>query len=168
VRQRAGRLLSLAWAVCAFSLPSLAAGEVGDDSSPIFGVRIPAGYRQWAVIAPSYEGGGFDELRVILGNAVAMKAFQDGALPFPDGAMLAKLAWKREPSSEFEGAFVPGHATTVQIMIKDSNKYASTGGWGFGRFINGRAVDRAQHETCFPCHQANVKNHDFVFTRFAP
>ncbi len=166
--RRAGRLLSLAWAACAFSLPSLAAGEVGDDSSPIFGVRIPAGYRQWEVIAPSYEGGSFDELRVILGNADAMKAFRDGALPFPDGAMLAKLAWKREPSAEFQGAFVPGHATTVQIMVKDSTKYASTGGWGFGRFINGKAVDRTQHETCFPCHQANVKNHDFVFTRFAP
>ena len=53
-------------------------------------------------------------------------------------------------------------------MVKDSRRYESTGGWGFGRFINGRAVDRAQHETCFGCHQANVKDHDYVFTRFAP
>jgi hypothetical protein len=53
-------------------------------------------------------------------------------------------------------------------MVKDSKRYASTGGWGFGRFINGQPVDEAQHQTCFACHQANVKDHDFVFTRYAP
>ena len=97
-----------------------------------------------------------------------MKAYRNGTLPFPDGSVLAKLAWKHVPSTEMEGAFVPGRTTTVQIMVKDSKKYASTGGWGFGRFIDGKAVDEAQHQTCFPCHQANVKDHDFVFTRYAP
>jgi hypothetical protein len=53
-------------------------------------------------------------------------------------------------------------------MVKDSKKYASTGGWGFGRFINGKPADEAQHQTCFACHQARVQNHDFVFTRLAP
>jgi hypothetical protein len=151
-----------------FTAVQLTDGRADDDSSPIFGVKIPAGYRQWELIAPSHEAGGFNELRGILGNAVSIKAYREGTLPFPDGAMLAKLAWKRGPSSEFPGAFVPGHSTTVQIMVKDSEKYASTSGWGFGRFIDGKAVDQAQHETCFACHQANVKDHDFVFTRFAP
>jgi hypothetical protein len=145
----------------------LTSGRADDDSSPIFGVKIPPGYRQWELIAPSHESG-FNELRGILGNAISIEAYRQGTLPFPDGAILAKLAWKREPSSEFPGAFVPGHSTTVQIMVKDTKKYASTGGWGFGRFIDGKAVDQAQHETCFACHQANVKDHDFVFTRFAP
>jgi hypothetical protein len=146
----------------------LTAGHADEDGSPIFGVKIPAGYRQWELIAPSHEAGGFNELRGILGNDISVKAYREGTLPFPDGAMLAKLAWKREPSSEFPGAFVPGHSTTVQIMVKESKRYASTGGWGFGRFIDGNAVDQAQHETCFACHQANVRDHDFVFTRFAP
>lgn len=153
--------------VCASMLTPQAYSAADEDSSPIFGVRIPAGYRQWELIAPSHEAGGFNELRAILGNPIAMKAYKESTLPFPDGAMLAKLAWKREPSPEFAGAFVPGAATTVQIMVKDSKRYASTGGWGFGRFIDGRPVDRAQHETCFGCHQANVKNHDIVFTRLA-
>jgi len=144
------------------------AGDADDDGSPIFGVRIPEGYRQWELIAPSHEEGNFNELRGILGNAISVKAYRDGTLPFPDGAMLAKLAWKRVPSGEFNGAFVPGHTTTVQIMVKDSTRYAATGGWGFGRFIDGKPVDKAQHETCFACHQANVKGHDYVFTRFAP
>ena len=139
-----------------------------DESSPIFGVTIPSGYRGWQLIAPSHEEGGFNELRGILGNDIAVKAYQEGTLPFPDGSMFAKLAWKHEQSREFTTAFVPGRPTTVQIMVKDSNRYASTGGWGFGRFINGVPVDKAQHETCFGCHQANVRDHDYVFTRYAP
>jgi hypothetical protein len=53
-------------------------------------------------------------------------------------------------------------------MVKDSKKYAATGGWGFGRFINGKPVDEAQHRTCYACDQANVKAHNFVLTRLAP
>jgi Cytochrome P460 len=136
-------------------------------ASPIFGVTIPPGYRQWPMISVAHESG-FDELRGILGNDIAIKAYRDNTLPFPDGTILAKLAWKHVQSPEFAPAFVPGQATTVQIMVKDSKKYAATGGWGFGRFIDGKAVDEPQHQTCFACHQANVKNHDFVFTRLAP
>ena len=145
-----------------------APGYADGEGSPIFGVTIPEGYRQWELIAPSHEDGSFNELRGILGNAISVKAYRDETLPFPDGAVLAKLAWKRVPSTEFTGAFVPGNTTTVQIMVKDSKRYASTGGWGYGRFIDGKPVDKAQHETCFACHQANVKGHDYVFTRFAP
>jgi Cytochrome P460 len=139
-----------------------------EAASPIYGVTIPKGYRQWQLIAPSEEAAPLNELRAIVGNSVAIDAYQNGTLPFPDGSILAKLAWKRIPSPEFEPASIPGAATTVQIMVKDSKKYAATGGWGFGRFINGKPVDEAQHRTCFACHQANVKAHDFVFTRFAP
>lgn len=158
--------LSLASAAAASCFLSFTSGGAENLSSPIFGVTVPADYRQWQLVAVAHESG-LDELRGILGNAVAMRAYRDGTLPFPDGAILAKLAWKHVPSPEFSGAFVPGATTTVQIMVKDSGKYASTGGWGFGRFIDGRSVDEAQHKTCVPCHQANVKGHDLVFTRFA-
>ena len=148
--------------------PSPPVAIADDKGSPIYGVTIPGGYRQWEVVAPSREAGSLNELRAILGNAVAMKAYREGTLPFPDGAILAKLAWKHVPSPEADGAFIPGRATTVQIMVKDSKKYASTGGWGFGRFIDGKPVDEAQHKTRFPRHLALVKGHDFVFTRYAP
>lgn len=144
-----------------------AGGTPAADVSPVFGVRIPVDYRRWQMVAVSQEVP-FDEFRGILGNPAAIAAYRDGVLPFPDGAMLAKIAWKRVPSSEFDGAFVPGAPTTVQIMVKDAKRYAATGGWGFGRFIGGKAVDEAQHRTCFACHVARVKDHDIVFTRFAP
>ena len=134
---------------------------------PIFGVRIPPGYRQWELIAPAEEAEPLNELRAVLGNAVAITAYKDQTLPFPDGTILAKLAWKHIRSPEFEPASVPGAATTVQIMVKDSKKYAATGGWGFGRFIDGKPVNEAQHQTCFACHEARVKDRDYVFTRYA-
>ncbi len=131
------------------------------------GGKIPAGYRDWKLGAVGEEVG-LDELRGVLGNATAIKAYQDGASPFPDGTVLAKLAWKRKPVGGLDGAFVTGPATTVQIMVKDSVKYASTGGWGFGRFVDGKPVDAAQHETCFACHEAHAGDHDFVFTHYPP
>jgi hypothetical protein len=137
-------------------------------ASPIYGVTIPEGYRQWELVAPSQETDPLNELRAILGNGVALKAYRNGVLPFPDGTILAKLAWKHVQSTEFPRAFVPGAPTTVQIMVKDSKKYPATGGWGFGRFVDGKPVDEAQHRTCFACHAARVKAHDFVFTRLAP
>jgi hypothetical protein len=145
------------------------AGDGGDKAaSPIYGVTVPDGYRSWELIAPALEDDPLNELRAVVGNSVAMDAYRAGKLPFPDGTVLVKLAWKRVRSPEFEPASIPGPATTVQVMVKDSRKYASTGGWGFGRFIDGKPVDLAQHETCFACHEARARGHDYVFTRYAP
>ncbi|MCA8095731.1 cytochrome P460 family protein [Burkholderia contaminans] len=163
----AGVLLAGAWSasgtVAFAEQPKPAAA-----ASPIYGVTIPPGYRKWEMVAPAEEAAPLDELRVVLGNPVAIRALEQATLPFPDGTILVKLAYKRKQSDELPSATVPGQATTVQVMVKDSRRYASTGGWGFGRFINGVPADIGQHQTCFACHQARVKNHDYVFTRFAP
>lgn len=167
LRQLAG--LSAVVGVAALAATGVALGDSGGgDSSPIYGVKIPDGYRRWVLIAPAQEAEPLNELRAVVGNDLAIRAYQESTLPFPDGTVLVKLAWKHVQSPEFEPASIPGAATTVQVMVKDAKKYASTGGWGFGRFINGKAVDEAQHQTCFACHQARVQNHDFVFTRWAP
>jgi hypothetical protein len=146
-----------------------AEGRAGDAISPIFGVKIPDGYRKWELISVS-AAPGKTELKAIFGDATSMKAYRDGKLPFPDGSTLVKLTWKREALAGFDGTFVPGPATMVQVMVKDAKKYATTGGWGFGRFVDGKAVDEAQHKTCFTCHSKTnaVRDHDFVFTRLAP
>lgn len=156
----AAMVVGLCW-TCAPTKTSSAA-------SPIYGVTIPDGYRGWTLVAPAQEAAPLDELRAVVGNRKALKAYRAGARPFPDGTVLVKLAWKRAPSPDFQPASIPGAATTVQVMVKDSKRYASTGGWGFGRFIDGKPVDKAQHETCFACHAARVKDRDYVFTRYAP
>lgn len=143
-------------------------GEKSSPAAPVFGVTLPDGYHDWQLIAPAQEAAPFNELRVVVGNAVAMRAFRDNQRPFPDGTVLVKRAWKRVPSADFASASIPGAATTVQVMVKDSRRFASTGGWGYGRFIDGRPVDEAQHRTCHACHEARVKDRDYVFTRLAP
>lgn len=170
-------VLAAAAAACAFSIASEASGataapaasaKTASDASPIYGVRIPDGYRKWQLIAPAIEAEPLNELRVVLGNTKAIEAYQRGTLPFPDGTVLTKLAWKHVQSPDFPPASIPGQATTVQVMVKDSKKYAATGGWGFGRFVDGKPVDIQQHQTCFACHAARVKDRDYVFTRLAP
>lgn len=156
-------LLAATGILCSASPPATAA-EVA--AAPT-GVTIPEGYRDWPVVAPSQRDDK-DEIRVILGNDIAMKAYRSKTLPFPDGAILAKLAWKRAKSAEFDKTFVPGEPQRIEFMVKNAKKYASTGGWGFGRFVNGKPAGEQDHATCFPCHLANVKGHDFVFTRYAP
>ncbi|HEY9066383.1 MAG TPA: cytochrome P460 family protein [Burkholderiaceae bacterium] len=158
---------------CAFAVTSAASEDAHEPAasslaSPIYGVTIPKGYRTWEFIAPALESEPLNELRAVLGNVKAVQAYTTGRLPFPDGTILVKLAWKHVKSPEFDPALVPGEATTVQIMVKDSKKYAATGGWGFGRFVDGRPADLAQHQTCFACHASKVKERDYVFTKFVP
>lgn len=163
----AGALTSLTMAASVAVMADARAPSAG-EVSPIYGVALPEGYRRWELIAPAEEAAPLNELRAVVGNDIAVKAYREGTLPFPDGSVLVKLAWKRAPSPEFDPASVPGAATTVQVMVKDSKKYPASGGWGFGRFVDGKPADEAQHRTCFACHAARVKGHDFVFTRFAP
>jgi len=154
-------------AAAGFLFPELPAATAADVAAAPTGVTIPKGYRNWQAVAPSQRDD-MDQLRVILGNDIAMKAYRAKTLPFPDGAILAKLIWKRVKSAEFDNTFVPGEPVQVEFMVKNAKKYAATGGWGFGRFINGTPADEKQHGTCWPCHEANVKGHDWVFTRYAP
>jgi hypothetical protein len=150
-----------------------ASGRSDEDVDPIFGIKIPPGYRDWKLISVAHEEGNLNDLRALLGNDVAIKAYREGKLPFPGGTIIARLAWSYVPSEENNKvfgraqSFVPGAATNVQFMVKDSKKYAATGGWGFAQFKDGKPADAALLKTCFPCHEP-VKARDFVFTHYAP
>jgi hypothetical protein len=156
-----------------------ASGHAAEEASPIYGVTIPPGYRDWQLIAVKqlHFAGKGEQLRAQVGNDIAIKAFKDGTRPFPEGAIIAALHWTRVPSEDndkvldgpFPGthSFVVGSPVNVQFMVKDSKRYAATGGWGFADFTKGKPGDKALHETCFPCH-APAKDRDFVFTNYAP
>jgi hypothetical protein len=160
-------------AACIGASTPFAAPGVDEAASPIFGVEIPPGYRDWGVISVAHEAGNNNDLRVILGNDVAIKAYREGKLPYPDGTMIARLAWSYVPSEENNKvfgraqSFVAGSPINLQLSVKDSRKYASTGGWGFGQFKDGKPADEAVHKTCFPCHEP-AKARDFVYARYSP
>jgi hypothetical protein len=169
-------VIAIVTGVVAFTLP--ASGHADNEASPVYGVKIPDGYRDWKLIAADQllVPGKADQLRAQLGNEIAIKAYREGTIPFPDGSIIAAIHWTRVPSEDnnkvlngpFPGAqsFVIGAPVNVQFMVKDSTKYAATGGWGFADFKDGKPGDKALHATCFPCHQP-AREHDFVFTRYA-
>jgi hypothetical protein len=149
--------------------------EARAEEGPSVGVisALPQGYRDWRLISVAHEEGRLNDIRAILGNDVAINAYRLGKLPFPDGAIIARLAWKYIPSEEnnkaFGGtqSFVAGAPTNVQFMVKDSKKYASTGGWGYVQFNDGKPVEAALLGGCFACH-VPVQARDYVFTRYSP
>ena len=122
----------------------------------------------------AHEAGKLNSLGAVLGNDVAIKAYREGTLPYPDGTIIAALHYSHAPSEENNRifgqaqSFVPGSPTNIQFMVKDSTKYAATGGWGFGNFSpDGKPGAEAAMKTCFPCH-AQEKARDLVFTHYAP
>lgn len=157
-------------------------GQSGREAAPIYGVTIPAGYRDWHFVSVKRltgAGGKLKQVRAELGNDIAAKAFREGTLPFANGSIIAALHWNEAssdadnrvlaegfPGVGLESTFA-GSAVNVQFMVKDSKKYASSGGWGFADFTNGKPGDEALHNTCFGCH-VPAKDHDYVFTRYAP
>jgi Cytochrome P460 len=166
-------LVAIAAVAAVVASLALASRHADEEAAPIFGVTIPPGYRDWKLISVTHEEGEFNQLRAQLGNDIAIKAYREGKLPFPDGAIIVALHWKRVPSDEDNKvfgrvqAFVAGSAVNMQVMVKDSKKYAATGGWGFGDFKDGKPSDATLHEKCFPCHSP-AKASDYVFTRYAP
>jgi hypothetical protein len=76
-----------------------ASGQSDGDAAPIFGRKIPSAYRDWSLISVAHEAGSLNDLRAILGNDVAVKAYRDGKLPFPDSTIIARLAWSYVASS---------------------------------------------------------------------
>jgi len=135
---------------------------------------MPSEYRDWRLISIAHEEGNIRSLGAGWGNDVAIKAYREKTIPSPDGTMIAALHYRHSPSDENNKIFgqgkffTPGPPTNIQFMVKDSKKYAATGGWGFGHFnADGKLVDAAFMKPCFPCH-AQHKAHDLVFTHYAP
>ena len=136
--------------------------------------KLPGAYRDWRLISVAREEGDLDDIRAVLGNDSAIDAYRASAPPFPNGTVIARLAWSYESSEENDKSFgrkqsyVAGHPKNgVQFMVKDATKYASTGGWLYAQFDDGKPLrDAAQLRSCFQCHEA-VKDRDYVFTRYA-
>jgi len=148
-------------------------GRADEEPGAAYVTRIPSGYRDWKWISVAHEEGNLHSFAAILGNDLAIKAYHDRALPFPDGAIIAALHYSHvssEQNNKVFGqpqSFVPGLPTNIQFMVKDSTKYAATGGWGFGHFKDGKPADAAFMKSCFPCHEKTTGS-DLVFTHYAP
>ena len=155
----------------------VAASRQDEQASPIYGVKLPKGYRDWTLISVAQENGKNNDIRAILGNDVAVKAFREGRRPFPDGSIIVRLAWRYESSARNDRvfpapqSFIAGSPTNVQVSVKDRKRYAATGGWGYYNFNHhepkaAMAMPKSKEE-CASCHMASAKKDD-VWTQFYP
>jgi hypothetical protein len=138
------------------------------------------GYDEWQTIAVSQNGPLID---TILGNPAMIEAYKAGipgnGKPFPDGAKMAKIHWKATKNTAQPGdPTVPGPLDDVDFMVKDSKRFADSGGWGFGVFEYDAATDtfrpgtetdmppQAHDAKCgFACHTIAAAK-DYVFTAY--
>jgi len=172
---RRRHLLLIAVAMLAGGVVGVAAaqGQADKTSAPNFLTKMPSGFRDWRLISVAHEAGTLNSLGAMLGNDVAIRAYREKTLPYPDGTIIAALHYGHLPNAENNAVFgkvqsyTPGPPTNYQFMVKDAKKYVATGGWGFGSFTpDGKSFTDAQMKTCAPCHAKASR--DFVFTRYAP
>lgn len=180
-RMISGRFPTLALAFCAALLAGIALPEIAvraqstaANASPVYGVTLPPGYRDWKLISVAHEAGNNNDIRAILGNDIAIEAFREGKLPFPDGTVIVRLAWEYQSSPRNDAvfsapqSFVAGPPTNVQVSVKDSKRYAASSGWGYGQFENGRVNQNAALvQRCFACHAKLNATDDLVFTHWS-
>jgi hypothetical protein len=137
------------------------------------------GFESWQAIAISQAG----KLALILGNPVMIDAYQAGipgnGKPFPDGAKMAKIHWNPKKSETAPApTTVPDTLHDVDFMVKDSQRFADSGGWGYAEFEYDPASEtfrpgnlddqppQANDAKCgFACHTI-VKTRDYVFTEY--
>ncbi len=176
-------LVTVGIAGLAFVLLTTDAISAGDK----YAVKVPGGlafsefkgYEEWQVISVSEDGG---LLAAILGNPAMIAAFRAGipgnGKPFPDGAKMAKIHWDPKKLETFPNATVPKTQHDVDFMVKDSKRFADSGGWGYAVFDYDAATDTFKPGTTasnppqgndakcgFACHTI-VKSRDYVFTDY--
>ena len=129
------------------------------------GIAFLPDYKNWKAISSTDR---FDNhtMRVILGNDIAVKAIAENHInPWPDGTTFAKVAWQQQPDDQ--GVVHTGAFIQVEFMICDSNKYASTKGWGWARWrgsdLKPYGKDAAFTNECIGCHEP-VRQNDYVYT----
>jgi len=142
------------------------ASSAQTDEAPSF----PKEFRRWAhvksvlvgpqSIAFATEGG----IHHIYANDKALEGYDSGN--FPDGSV---IVYDLLETKEVAGNTIEGQTRRVDVMAKQNNRYASTGGWEFMSFsrndeTNGK-LTVAREATCVGCH-AHRKDHDFVFSEF--
>ena len=137
------------------------------------------GYESWAAISMSRNERLVD---VIVGNPVMIDAYLAGfpgnGKPVPDGAKMAKIHWIPQQNEFSPETTVPGKLLNVDFMVKDSKRFADSGGWGYAVFdydavsdafkpgtLAGKPPQGNDAKCGFTCH-SRAKTRDYVFTDY--
>jgi hypothetical protein len=164
-----------------------ALGGLATSAQDKYAAKVPGGlamsefkgYEGWQAISISRKE---QVVAIILGNPTMTEAYQAGipanGKPVPDGAKMAKIHWLPKPNQFFADTTVPGNLANVDFMMKDSKRFADSGGWGYAAFDYDAASDTFKPATTagappqgndakcgFACH-TRAKARDYVFTEY--
>ncbi|HEY4907338.1 MAG TPA: cytochrome P460 family protein [Candidatus Acidoferrum sp.] len=129
--------------------------------------QYPDGFRRWVHVGTGVilPGGTLPEseqgMHHIFANPKAADGYASGE--FPDGSI---IVYELREAQQKGGVIFEGDRRRVDVMIKDSSLYKTTGGWRFERFwANDQTKDAVPNAgaSCFACH-TNAKPHGFVFS----
>ncbi len=140
------------------------------------GTPYPEGYRHWTHLHASMVPATFPafakkpcEKPCMAGifhfyaNDKAMVGLRTNT--YPDGAIIAEemLEWLQTSDGAKEG-----QRRVIGVMVKDSQRYSSTDGWGYGNFDDGSRVDKLNAKSRAACHQCHISRKDqgYVFTEY--
>ena len=141
---------SPSWPIILIAISLAVVGSFALAAQDKYTVKVPnglafsefRGYEDWQVVSISHDNG---LLAAILANPVMINAYRAGApgngKPFPDGAKMAKIHWNPKKMETFPAATVPGTQHDVDFMVKDSKRFADSGGWGWAVFDYDAASD---------------------------
>ena len=160
MRKRTLMFLPIAVLIVSFALAAQVA-----ETAP-----FPKEFRRWAhvksvLVGPqsaafATEGG----IHHIYANDKALEGYDSGK--FPDGSV---IVYDLLETKEVAGNTLEGQTRRVDVMIKQGERYASTGGWEFMSFSGNNQTDGkltdARQATCAGCH-SHKKDHDSVFSDF--
>ena len=157
------------------------------EAAAKYGLKVPnglafsefKGYENWQLISISQDG---PAIAAILGNPTMIKAYESGipgnGKPFPDGSKMTKIHWVPTKMATFPAATVPGDQHDVDFMVKDSKRFADSGGWGWGAFeydiasksfipatVKDKPPQGNDAKCGLVCH-TSVKDRDYVFTEY--
>lgn len=131
-------------------------------------VAYPDGYRDWRHVKsmelkpghPLFES--FGGLHHIYANPKAVKGYRTGK--FQNGAAIVfDLLEARNEGN----ALTEGKRKVLGVMVRDSKRFAETGGWGFEGFAGGDpgkpVVGGNAAQACFGCH-APQKESNYLFS----
>ena len=177
------RILTIAIATVWFAV----LGGLAISAQDKYTVKVPGGlafsefkgYEDWPAISMSRND---RVVAITVGNSVMMDAYRAGfpgnGKPVPDGAKMAKIHWTLKPNQFFPQATVPGSLVNVDFMVKDSQRFADSGGWGYAVFDYDAESDSFKPGTLagtppqgndakcgFACH-TRTKATDYVFTEY--
>jgi hypothetical protein len=134
-------------------------------------VVYPAGYRKWThvksnFLTPEHANVHYRGFNHVYANGNAMVGYETGF--FPDGSVIVFDVLEAVPNEKNSNYIQEAKHDHIDVMVRDSLKYAATGGWNYGQFETDNSPRQLTAEVKTQCFNCHAKQKDYVFSTYRP